>query len=145
MPDAHPSVTASRPEAAVVTVLLVAADRARTSRGGGTRARGRPAMAQRRAAMTARPASCREASEQNGGSRRFPTDRSNAKSAGADQAPGIEAAGRLDDLRVPPGNRLELLQGDRRGQYSLRVNEQWRICFVWRDGGAWEVEIVDYH
>ena len=57
----------------------------------------------------------------------------------------IEAAGRLDDLRVPPGNRLELLQGDRRGQYSLRVNEQWRICFVWRDGGAWEVEIVDYH
>ena len=57
----------------------------------------------------------------------------------------IEAAGRLDDLRVPPGNRLEILQGDRRGQYSLRVNEQWRICFVWRDGGAWEVEIVDYH
>ena len=57
----------------------------------------------------------------------------------------VEAAGRLDDLRAPPGNRLEILQGGRRGQYSLRVNEQWRICFVWRDGGAWEVEIVDYH
>ena len=57
----------------------------------------------------------------------------------------LEAAGQLDDLRVPPGNRLEALRGDRRGQYSIRVNEQWRICFVWRDGEAWEVEIVDYH
>ena len=57
----------------------------------------------------------------------------------------IEAAGRLDDLRAPPGNRLEVLRGGRRGQYSVRVNEQWRICFVWRDGDAWEVEIVDYH
>ena len=57
----------------------------------------------------------------------------------------IEAAGRLDDLRVPPGNRLEALRGDRRGQYSVRVNARWRICFVWRDGDAWEVEIVDYH
>ncbi len=57
----------------------------------------------------------------------------------------IEAAGQLDDLRVPPGNRLEALRGARRGQYSIRVNEQWRICFVWRDGEAWEVEIVDYH
>ena len=57
----------------------------------------------------------------------------------------IEAASRLNDLRVPPGNRLEALRGDRRGQYSIRVNEQWRICFVWRDGEAWEVAIVDYH
>ena len=57
----------------------------------------------------------------------------------------LEAAFRLDDLRVPPGNRLEALRGDRRGQYSIRVNEQWRICFAWRDGEAWEVEIVDYH
>ena len=57
----------------------------------------------------------------------------------------IDAAGRLDDLRVPPGNRLEALRGDRRGQHSIRVNDQWRICFAWRDGEAWDVEIVDYH
>lgn len=52
---------------------------------------------------------------------------------------------RLDDLRVPPGNRLEALRGDREGQYSIRVNDQWRVCFVWREGVAYEVEIVDYH
>ena len=57
----------------------------------------------------------------------------------------LEAASRLDDLKAPPGNRLEALRGDRRGQYSIRVNERWRIFFIWRDGGAWEVEIVDYH
>ena len=57
----------------------------------------------------------------------------------------LDAAGRLDDLRAPPGNRLEALRGDRRGQYSIRVNEQWRICFAWRNGEAWAVEIVDYH
>jgi toxin HigB-1 len=57
----------------------------------------------------------------------------------------IDAAKRPDDLRVPPGNRLEVLQGDRRGQYSIRINEQWRICFEWREGAAWNVEIVDYH
>ena len=57
----------------------------------------------------------------------------------------IDSAGRLDDLRVPPGNRLEVLRGDRRGQHSLRINERWRICFVWAGGDAWEVEIVDYH
>ena len=51
----------------------------------------------------------------------------------------------LDDLRVPPGNRLEALGGDRRGQFSIRINDQWRICFVWRDGSAEHVEIVDYH
>ena len=51
----------------------------------------------------------------------------------------------LEDLRVPPGNRLEKLDKDRAGQYSIRINDQWRICFEWRDGSAWEVEIVDYH
>ena len=57
----------------------------------------------------------------------------------------LHAAGRLDDLSVPPGNRLEALRGDRQGQHSIRVNNQYRICFVWRDGGADKVEIVDYH
>lgn len=57
----------------------------------------------------------------------------------------IDAATQLADLRVPPGNRLEALAGGRAGQHSVRVNDQWRICFVWRDGGADEVEIVDYH
>lgn len=51
----------------------------------------------------------------------------------------------LPDLRIPPGNRLEALKGDRTGEFSIRVNDQWRICFVWRDGDAHEVEIVDYH
>lgn len=54
-------------------------------------------------------------------------------------------ARRLDDLRVPPGNRLEALGRDRLGQYSIRINDQWRICFVWRDDNAHDVEIVDYH
>jgi proteic killer suppression protein len=57
----------------------------------------------------------------------------------------LDAAVNIDDLRVPPGNRLEKLRGDRAGQYSIRVNDQWRICFVWRDGTAHDVEIVDYH
>lgn len=51
----------------------------------------------------------------------------------------------LNDLRVPPANRLEKLHGNRAGQYSIRINEQWRICFEWRDGDVFEVEIVDYH
>ena len=51
----------------------------------------------------------------------------------------------LADLRVPPGNRLEALRADRRGQHSIRINDQWRICFVWDDGGPRDVEIVDYH
>ncbi len=51
----------------------------------------------------------------------------------------------LDDLRVPPGNRLEKLTGNRRGQHSIRINDQWRICFLWRSGDAYEVEITDYH
>jgi proteic killer suppression protein len=57
----------------------------------------------------------------------------------------LNAAESLDDLRVPPGNRLEKLVGDRRGQYSIRINDQWRVCFRWEDGDAHEVEIVDYH
>ena len=57
----------------------------------------------------------------------------------------LDAATRLDSLRVPPGNRLELLKGDRAGQHSIRINEQWRICFRWHDGYADAVEIVDYH
>ena len=57
----------------------------------------------------------------------------------------IDAAGAVSDLRLPPGNRLEKLSGDRAGQHSVRINEQWRICFVWRRGDAYEVEIVDYH
>ncbi len=57
----------------------------------------------------------------------------------------LDAAGALEDLRVPPANRLEKLKGDRAGQHSIRINRQWRICFIWRDGDAFDVEIVDYH
>ena len=57
----------------------------------------------------------------------------------------IDAALSVDTLRFPPGNRLELLKGDRKGQWSLRVNRQWRICFRWQDGSALDVEIADYH
>ena len=57
----------------------------------------------------------------------------------------LHAAKVLDDLRIPPGNRLEALKGDRRGQHSIRINGQWRICFIWKDGGADHVELVDYH
>lgn len=57
----------------------------------------------------------------------------------------IHAAKTVEDLRIPPGNRLERLAGDRRGPHSIRVNAQWRICFVWKEGGAEDVELVDYH
>ena len=57
----------------------------------------------------------------------------------------LDAAEKLDDLRVPPGNRLEKLSGDREGQHSIRINQQWRNCFRWKDGNCFEVEIVDYH
>jgi toxin HigB-1 len=57
----------------------------------------------------------------------------------------LDAAERLDDLRNPPGNRFEALRGARAGQHSIRINDQWRICFTWEDGGARDVEIVDYH
>ncbi|MFZ1085943.1 MAG: type II toxin-antitoxin system RelE/ParE family toxin [Terracidiphilus sp.] len=57
----------------------------------------------------------------------------------------MDAATRLDDLREPPGNMLEPLLGSRRGQHSIRINDQFRICFVWKEDGAYDVEIVDYH
>jgi proteic killer suppression protein len=57
----------------------------------------------------------------------------------------IDAAEKLNDLRVPPGTRLERLRGDRAGQYSIRINDQWRICFTWTTAGAADVEIADYH
>jgi len=57
----------------------------------------------------------------------------------------LDVAKRLDDMRQPPGNRLEALAGDRAGQFSVRINEQWRLCFAWRDGEAYDIEIVDYH
>ena len=57
----------------------------------------------------------------------------------------LDAAEELGDLRIPPGNRLEKLSGDRAGQYSIRINDQWRVCFRWSDGDAYDVEITDYH
>lgn len=57
----------------------------------------------------------------------------------------LEAAVNLESLRVPPGNHLESLHGDREGQFSIRINQQWRICFTWMNGNAYDVEIVDYH
>ena len=57
----------------------------------------------------------------------------------------LDSANVLQDLTVPPGNRLEKLAGDRKGQHSIRINQQWRICFVWQSGNVYEVEIVDYH
>ena len=57
----------------------------------------------------------------------------------------LNNAATLDDLRIPPANRLEALKGDRKGQYSIRINDQWRVCFRWKDGDAHDVEIVDYH
>jgi proteic killer suppression protein len=57
----------------------------------------------------------------------------------------LNAAAGLDDLRIPPANRLEALKGERKGQYSIRINDQWRICFRWTGGAASDVEIVDYH
>jgi len=57
----------------------------------------------------------------------------------------LDAATELNTLRVPPGNRLEALKGDRKGQHSIRINEQWRICFRWKAGDAYDVEIADYH
>lgn len=57
----------------------------------------------------------------------------------------LDIAGRLEDLRVPPGNRLELLKGRLAGRYSIRINDQWRLCFRWSEAGADDVEIVDYH
>jgi proteic killer suppression protein len=57
----------------------------------------------------------------------------------------LDAATALEDLRVPPGNRLHALEGDRQGQHAIRINDQYRVCFVWRHGHAYDVEITDYH
>ena len=57
----------------------------------------------------------------------------------------LHAVERVESLRIPPQNRLEALKGNRKGQWSIRINDQWRICFVWKDNAAWDVEIVDYH
>jgi len=77
-----------------------------------------------------------------GGAARFPPDVAKRAARKLDY---IDLATRLDDLRVPPGNRLHLLEGDRKGQYSISVNDQWRICFWFIDGDAYDVEICDYH
>ncbi len=86
---------------------------------------------------------CRETQELFGGKRirRFVS----IESVAMRKLAMLNRAGRLDDLRVPPGNRLEALKGDRSGQYSIRINDQFRICFVWTAVGPGEVEIVDYH
>lgn len=57
----------------------------------------------------------------------------------------LNNAKRLEDLMIPPNNRLEALKGNRKGQHSIRINQQWRICFIWKDLSAWQVEIIDYH
>jgi proteic killer suppression protein len=79
---------------------------------------------------------------QTGRSRRIP---SNLKMRALKKLFLLHACVALDNLNVPPGNRLEALHGQRKGQHSIRINDQYRICFVWRDGNAYDVEIVDYH
>jgi proteic killer suppression protein len=75
-------------------------------------------------------------------SRKLPQD---IQRAGRRKLEMLDAAEVLQDLRIPPSNRLEKLSGDRKGQYSIRINDQWRICFEWRRGDAYNVEIADYH
>jgi toxin HigB-1 len=79
---------------------------------------------------------------QSGRSRRFPVD---LQLRAFKKLAILNAAVTLDNLKVPPGNQLEALRGTRTGQYSIRINDQYRMCFTWRDGNAFEVEIVDYH
>jgi proteic killer suppression protein len=79
---------------------------------------------------------------QSGKNRRLPAD---VQRRAFKKLAILNAAVTLDNLRVPPGNQLEALRGSRAGQHSIRVNYQYRVCFVWRDGNAFEVEIVDYH
>ena len=76
------------------------------------------------------------------GSRRLPGD---IQAVARRKLRMLNNAVSLDDLRVPPANRLEALKGDRKGQHSIRINDQWRVCFRWKDGDAFDVEIVDYH
>ncbi len=80
---------------------------------------------------------------ETGASRRIPP--SDIRSVAKRKLQMLDAAARLEDLRVPPGNRLEQLAGDRKGQHSIRINDQFRVCFVWNDGDAFDVEITDYH
>ena len=75
-------------------------------------------------------------------SRRLPAD---IQDAALRKLRLLHNARRIDDLRVPPGNRLEALKDDRKGQHSIRINRQWRICFIWKDNNAHQVEIADYH
>jgi len=82
-----------------------------------------------------------EALMRDGRTRRF----ANIASVALRKLDYLNAAGALSDLRAPPGNRLEALTGNRAGQYSIRVNDQWRLCFVWTDAGPTDVEICDYH
>jgi proteic killer suppression protein len=79
---------------------------------------------------------------QSGRSRRLPSD---LQRRAFKKLAILNAAVALDNLKVPPGNQLEALRGSRAGQHSIRVNDQYRVCFVWREGSAFEVEIVDYH
>jgi len=79
---------------------------------------------------------------ETGKSRRIPAD---LRRTAARKLAILNAAVELDNLRVPPGNHLEALKGDRKGQHSIRINDQYRICFVWSEGNAHEVEIIDYH
>jgi proteic killer suppression protein len=79
---------------------------------------------------------------QSGRSRRLPAD---LQRRAFKKLAILNAAVTLDNLKVPPGNQLEALRGNRAGQHSIRVNDQYRVCFVWRDGNAFEAEIVDYH
>lgn len=74
--------------------------------------------------------------------RRIPAD---LRKAALRKLQMLNAAGALSDLAVPPGNRLERLRGDRQGQHSIRINDQYRVCFEWREGNAYQVEITDYH
>jgi proteic killer suppression protein len=69
----------------------------------------------------------------------------NLRSAAKKKLAMLHSAGRLEDLRIPPGNKLGALHHDRIGQHSIRINDQFRVCFVWRDGDAFDVEITDYH
>ena len=79
---------------------------------------------------------------QSGRSRRLPDD---LQRRAFKKLAILNAAITLDNLKVPPGNQLETLRGNRAGQHSIRINDQYRVCFVWRDGNAFEVEVVDYH
>jgi proteic killer suppression protein len=79
---------------------------------------------------------------QSGKSRRFPAD---LERRAFKKLAVLNAAVTLDNLKIPPGNQLPALRGNRAGQHSIRVNDQYRVCFVWRDGNAFDVEIADYH